>query len=137
METHSNPMSKKKKTGFRVEVRLSVIVKKMLFHGLHGLHNLLTSLNGFQVFGYDDLPAQPRVMLFRLAAHGEFIFDRRPFEIARRERRRLVSALGIFESFDANGVAVDPAFDRFEHFYDLFINKIHFAPSLIYFSRVI
>ena len=41
----------KKKTGFRVEVRLSVIVKKVLFHGLHGLHNLLTGLNGFQVLG--------------------------------------------------------------------------------------
>ena len=54
METHSNPMSKKqKKTGFRMEVRLSVIVKKVLLHSLHGLHNLLTGLNGFQVFGYE------------------------------------------------------------------------------------
>ena len=39
----------KKKTGFRVEVRLSIIVKKVLFHSLYGLHNLLTGLNGFQV----------------------------------------------------------------------------------------
>ena len=53
---HGNPFQSdvkknKKKTGFRVEVRLSVIVKKVLFHSLHGLHNLLTGLNGFQVFG--------------------------------------------------------------------------------------